>query len=344
MQYLTSDPDWFDVASMHVMLHEIGSGSAMFDPTRGIDTRCRELEDELHNTFSSTTQILLKSPSRGGVIVSTGGFFFNQAMLNKYAPKYNGYMPLGNMGDDGMGIEMGLEAGCELGQMDRCSAWKFINPPLSFVRGILVNGAGKRVGNEDTYGATFADFLVQEHGGKGWLIIDQDMWDEANWDCMNPESVLQEDQRMQGLANLHKNHKKGDTIEELAQQCDMGDVSVLVNQVNRYNADAKNGDDTEFHKKAQFCVPLMSEGPYYAINLAMVGNKYWPTPSMSLGGIKVEGSTGKAIQQSSGKPISGLYAAGRSCVGIASNYYVSGLSIGDAIFTGRRAGRHCGGL
>ena len=37
---------------------------------------------------------------------------------------------------------------------------------------------------------------------------------------------------------------------------------------------------------------------------------------------------------------SGLYAAGRNAVGICSNSYVSGLSLSDCIFSGRRAGRH----
>jgi len=38
--------------------------------------------------------------------------------------------------------------------------------------------------------------------------------------------------------------------------------------------------------------------------------------------------------------IEGLYAAGRTAVGICSEQYVSGLSIADCVFSGRRAGRH----
>ena len=36
----------------------------------------------------------------------------------------------------------------------------------------------------------------------------------------------------------------------------------------------------------------------------------------------------------------GLYAAGRSAVGLCSRSYVSGLSLADCVFSGRRAGRH----
>ncbi len=36
----------------------------------------------------------------------------------------------------------------------------------------------------------------------------------------------------------------------------------------------------------------------------------------------------------------GLYAAGRTAVGLCSRSYVSGLSLADCVFTGRRAGQH----
>lgn len=189
-----------------------------------------------------------------------------------------------------------------------------------------------------SFSASFADFLIQNHGAKGWLLIDQKQWDEANEDCLNPESGLQEDQRMQGLANLHRNYKKGDTLEELAKECGIP-LSQLATTVERYNHNATKRVDADFGKLKPY-LEALDAPPYYAINLDMVGNKFWPTPCMTLGGIKVEGSSGRVIQASTGKPIEGLYAAGRSAVGIASNYYVSGLSLADCIFSGRRAGRH----
>ncbi|MNH16875.1 hypothetical protein D3C79_765270 [compost metagenome] len=41
-----------------------------------------------------------------------------------------------------------------------------------------------------------------------------------------------------------------------------------------------------------------------------------------------------------GTPIAGLYSAGRNAVGVASNLYVSGLSLADCIYSGRRAAAH----
>ena len=331
VQLETLPEEFNDVRGMHTMLHDIGSGSTMFDQSGKVLAACRAREDELFDLFGRTRVAF----AAHGVVVATGGFFFNQDMVKKHAPRYHGYMPLGNMGDDGSGILMCERAGAALGAMDRCSAWKFTNPPFSFLRGVLVNAKGNRVGNEDTYGATFADFLIQKHDGVGWLVIDQEAWDEANQDCMDPDSGLQEDQRMQGLANLHKNRAVADTLEELAKKIN---APALVSTVERYNAMCRAQKDGDFGKLPKYLSPL-AQGPFYAINLAMKGSKYWPTPCMSLGGVKVDGATGLAISRETGKPIPGLYAAGRTAVGINSNYYVSGLSLGDAVFSGRRAGK-----
>jgi 3-oxo-5alpha-steroid 4-dehydrogenase len=53
----------------------------------------------------------------------------------------------------------------------------------------------------------------------------------------------------------------------------------------------------------------------------------------------VDESSGQVLS-TDGSPVPGLYAAGRTAVGICSNSYVSGLSIADCVFSGRRAGKH----
>ncbi|MNN33332.1 hypothetical protein D3C81_1470870 [compost metagenome] len=45
-----------------------------------------------------------------------------------------------------------------------------------------------------------------------------------------------------------------------------------------------------------------------------------------------------AVLDEQGQPIDGLYAAGRSALGIPSHLYISGLSLADCVFSGRRAG------
>ena len=62
----------------------------------------------------------------------------------------------------------------------------------------------------------------------------------------------------------------------------------------------------------------------------------------------MDGKTGEVLGAASSgvavRPVAGLYAAGRAACGIASQYYVSGLSLADAVFSGRRAGGAIGGV
>ena len=60
---------------------------------------------------------------------------------------------------------------------------------------------------------------------------------------------------------------------------------------------------------------------------------------LTLGGLAVAEDTGRVLRED-GSPIAGLYASGRTAVGLCSNSYVSGLSLADCVFSGRRAGKH----
>jgi 3-oxo-5alpha-steroid 4-dehydrogenase len=55
----------------------------------------------------------------------------------------------------------------------------------------------------------------------------------------------------------------------------------------------------------------------------------------------VDEETG-GVKRDDGTVIEGLYAAGRTAVGVCSQQYVSGLSIADCVYSGRRAGRSLG--
>jgi 3-oxo-5alpha-steroid 4-dehydrogenase len=82
---------------------------------------------------------------------------------------------------------------------------------------------------------------------------------------------------------------------------------------------------------------VLDQAPLHAIDVS-VHSRYFPMPMLTLGGLKVDELTGQ-VQREDGSGISGLYAAGRSAVGICSNVYMSGLAYADCIFSGRRVGR-----
>ena len=57
---------------------------------------------------------------------------------------------------------------------------------------------------------------------------------------------------------------------------------------------------------------------------------------ITMGGLKVNEDSG-AVLDDAGAPVPGLYAAGRTAIGVCSNFYVSGLSLADCVFSGWRA-------
>ena len=71
-------------------------------------------------------------------------------------------------------------------------------------------------------------------------------------------------------------------------------------------------------------------GPLAAIDLR------GRTGGFTLGGLKT--SVDSEVLHVSGEPIPGLFAAGRCTSGISAGGYVSGASLGDGSFFGRRAG------
>jgi 3-oxo-5alpha-steroid 4-dehydrogenase len=71
-----------------------------------------------------------------------------------------------------------------------------------------------------------------------------------------------------------------------------------------------------------------------------IPNTWAFTYFFTLGGLVVNEQTG-AVSTEKSADIAGLYAAGRAAVGLCSNGYISGMSIGDGMFSGRRAGRAC---
>ena len=79
--------------------------------------------------------------------------------------------------------------------------------------------------------------------------------------------------------------------------------------------------------------------PYYLIDCSVRPRLFYPAPVLTLGGLAVAPGSGQVLRPD-GSPVGGLYAAGRTAAGLCSRSYVSGLSLADCIFSGRRAGHH----
>ena len=271
--------------------------------------------------------------ARHGVVLATGGFIFNRDMVERFAPKYGRTLRLGATGCDGSGIRLGASVGGVPARMEKVSAWRFINPPQNLPRGIVVNDQGRRFCNEQVYGARLGVEMVDNHGGKAWLILDANLRRAAIRECLR--SKAWPFQKYPALM-LMWSARRGRTPEELAAKIGVpGDA--LRATLARYAADVRSAAPDELGKSDELRAAL-DTAPFYAMDIA-VTNRTFPCPAITLGGLRVEESSNRVLDAEE-QPIAGLYAVGRTAIGIASNHYVSGLSLADCLWSGRRAGSH----
>jgi 3-oxo-5alpha-steroid 4-dehydrogenase len=283
---------------------------------------------KLEDAFSRVSRIRV----RGGVVLASGGFIFNPEWTRRYIPKYFKTMRLGTMGDDGSGIALGLSVGAGVRKMERGTAWMFINPPAGLAKGLLVSRKGERICNEERYGAALGEAIAEFHEGKALLLLDQKSWRETRDQIFRERKA--NFQTLMAAINLWFNNAKAHSLEELAVKTGVPS-GALRDAVEQYNkgVDAESDD---MGKSVEFSMRIDTP-PYYAVDCD-IDNRKFITPSISLGGLSIDGLTSR-VQREDGSPIEGLFAAGRTAVGVCSQHYVSGLSIADCVFSGRNAGR-----
>jgi 3-oxo-5alpha-steroid 4-dehydrogenase len=234
--------------------------------------------------------------------------------------------------DDGFGIQEGQRLGAAVGKMEKSAVWLFFNPPRACLHGILLSRKGERVCNEELYGATLALHMVAEHDARAILLIDRHIWKQIKHELKTTKSA--HFQVLTGYVNLYLNRKKAKSLAELERKCKMLEGS-LTAALARYHEGVEAQQD-EKGKSAEL-LQRLDTPPYYAINIDIAGSLML-TPSMSLGGLQVDGLTAQVMRED-GSPIDGLYSAGRTAVGVCSHSYLTGLAIADCIFSGRNAGR-----
>jgi len=269
--------------------------------------------------------------AKKGVVLSAGGFVFNSQMMSHYAPKYTAGYPLGTDGDNGAGIRLGQSVGGLAENMDRITAWRFINPPISFARGMIVNENGQRFINEMVYGATLGVEMTENHNGRAWMILDKNLVKQALDDVKGDKALAF--QRALAKLNSYFGAKKAKSVNDLANLIGI-DGPNLTAQLAEYNKMAR-GEMTDPFEKTQDDIAEIDESQIVAIEISLEA-KLFPCPTLTLGGLKVDETTG-GVLGSNGKAIAGLYAAGRNAIGVASWNYISGLSIADCVYSGRRA-------
>lgn len=254
-------------------------------------------------------------------------------MVDRFIPWGQRTAPLGTAGDDGSGIMLGQSVGGSTSFMSSMTAWRFVYPPEALLDGIIVSHRGERIAAEDTYGAFFTNAMIQKADGNGFLILDSLQWDKFKSQIKT---------QTQGLWRVlmsyirYWNHKSEPSLGRLGQEL-LVDPVKLKEMVEAYNDAIIHGVADPMGKQDHRSV--IATGPFYGVDISIQPSGIMMVPSLTLGGLNVDGMTGLVLDEA-GKSIPGLYAAGRNAVGLCSRNYVSGLSLADCVFSGKRAGEH----
>jgi succinate dehydrogenase/fumarate reductase flavoprotein subunit len=258
--------------------------------------------------------------ARRGVVLCAGGFIMNEAMVAEHAPELlQCNWKAASPGDDGSGIRIGLGAGAAAANMHEGLVLNAYYPPASHLKGVLVNAQGQRFINEDAYLGRTSDAIVYRCGGRAYLVVD--------------DAIYGRTQAMHKIAAVEE------TFPALERALGMPEGE-LVHTLESYNRAAARGEDPLFHKAPAHLRPL-SVPPFAALDCCTANSFYGV---FTLGGLAIRASA--EVLTHEGEVISGLFAAGRNTAGLCleGRGYASGLSIGEATFFGRVAGRNAAAL
>lgn len=303
-----------------------------------------------------------------GVLVGTGGFSYNEDMLNTYHTiPIKGCMCVPESTGDGILMAQAVGANLSMmpwgwGQVNFkalsekyfeekiCSTAVSLYAYQSKPGSIFVNRKGQRFCNEASdYDSMWFGFQGQSTTGEmeqtnvpAWYICDQTvreaLADPAKGDIFFGVGLD---------GDLPEWGYTGDTIEELAEKIGV-DPEALADQVAKYNQDAENGTDTDFHRgESEFeNYNMMNSGPtlgglttppFYAAEII-------PVFQGTKGGIQINES-GQALA-TTGEPIARLYACGNATgCGTPGKYYTgAGGTNGPGMVFAYLAAEHAGKL
>ena len=298
--------------------------------------------------------------ARRGVVLTCGGFEFNEAMMANYAPAIN--HGVGTPGNTGDGIKMAMALGADLWHMnnfmgpiftgfltdDLGPEWSKIPIMITIMKpnAMFVDKHGKRFMNEkkpSTHGHGWREVELYD-GEKGeypripyWIVFDESIRRSGSvagtmmglpakmsWWGWHGDYKWSKD----NSAEIKRGWiKQGNSVEELERAIG-ADSGNLVETFNRYGGFVEAGKDRDFGRHPGTLKEL--KPPFYAI-------PSWPCMVNTQGGPRRNHLA--QILNAYGDPIPRLYSAGE----LGSIYawlYNAGGNIGECMCFGRIAGRN----
>jgi tricarballylate dehydrogenase len=281
------------------------------------------------------------------VVMACGGFESNAEMRARYlGPNWDLAKVRGTKYNTGRGHRMAIDVGAAVaGHWSGAHAvqWDMNAPPYgdlsvgdrfqkhNYPFGVLVNAHGQRFLNEgaDFHSYTYAKYgheVMKQPGLFAWQIFDQKI-----------VHLLREEYR---IARITK--EQADTLEELAPKLAGVDPKAVLETLHAYNAAPR--PDVTFNPnihdglrtfglavdKTNWAQKLDAP-PYHAYGVTA-------GVTFTFGGLKT--STATEVEDQSGTPIPGLFAAGEILGGLYFHNYGSGTGLVAGVVFGRIAGEH----
>jgi len=294
---------------------------------RGIDVLLDTSVDEILTDNGAVSGVRLLTDEQESivvqaksVVVATGGFSANSAMVVKYRPDLDGFVTTNHKGATGGGIALLERIGAGTVDMGEIQIHPTVEQQTSYlisesIRGggaILVSQQGLRFFNEmETRDKVSASIIaLPEH--YAYIVFDEHV---------RAKNKATDEYIAKGLVT------SASTPSELAQKLGMDEHAFLAT-LERYNGFVENQRDDDFGRTTALRAPV-NEGPFHAIRIA-------PGVHHTMGGVTINADT--EVLNAAHQSIPGAYAAGEVVGGIHGANRIGGNAVADLIIFGTLAG------
>ncbi|GMW32379.1 hypothetical protein LOCUS_32080 [Klebsiella pneumoniae] len=254
------------------------------------------------------------------IVVATGGFSANSAMVGKYRPDLEGFVTTNHKGATGSGIALLERIGAGTVDMGEIQIHPTVEQQTSYlisesIRGggaILVNQQGNRFFNEmETRDKVSAAIIaLPEH--YAYIVFDEHV---------RAKNKAADEYIAKGFVT------SASSPRELAEKLGM-DYHAFLATLECYNGAVEKQHDEQFGRTTALRAPI-NEGPFHAIRIA-------PGVHHTMGGVTI--NTDGEVLNVAQQPIRGAYAAGEVVGGIHGGNRIGGNAVADIIIFGTLAG------
>ncbi|MFR6252172.1 MAG: flavocytochrome c [Parasutterella excrementihominis] len=306
-----------------------------------IKTGCRAMELLQHNGRVVGVLVMHCGKSffihsRKGVVLATGGFARNQALLSRYAPQMKKVKVVSGIGSNGDGFLMALNLGAYFVEGETVQAsYGFTKNPstirdfstIYYSGAIILNREGDRFVDESLSYKTIGEASLKQTHPVTYIFFDESVRrlmsrrpvDHALWSPFD-----------RGLTPSYC--FRGKSVYEVADKAGLNPTRAE-ETVRKYNQSVAEGIDPDFGRFSLSSgygkLRALDTAPFYIMpSIAAIMGTYC--------GLKVD-QYGRVLNKSN-EPIAGLFAAGEIMGGVHGKNYITGTGLGKALVFGKISG------